>query len=112
MSHRAKDDAVSTLAIAYTTGGTTLTVASGHGSRFGSTFPIYVTCITDATVHTDSETRTHFEVTGRTNDQLTGVSVVSGSTDRNFSVGDAIEMRALAEHVNELQDADALALLK
>lgn len=109
--HQVNNDAVSTLAATYSTGGTTLTVASGHGSRFGSptpSNPIYITCVTSATVHTDSEVRTHFEATGRTSDQLTGVSVVSGSTDRNFAIGDAIEMRLIDAHLEEIHAADLL----
>lgn len=103
-----------TLQSSYTAGSGSLVLATGTGSRFGTTFPIRVTVAAQATYGTPSEVLTIFDVIGRSNDTLTGVAASEGTTDRNYAAGDRVEVRwtngmaaAIEGAVNALEAASA-----
>jgi hypothetical protein len=88
----------------HTSGSGSLVLTAGQGAQFGSTFPFRVTVVTAGTYGTTAETLTIFSVTGRSTDTLT-VSVVEGSTDRNYAAGDVVEMRWTAGEANLISTA-------
>src|SRR5437868_6427165 len=83
----------------HTGGSGSLVVASGAGSRFGSTFPLVITASRAGTV------RSILNVTARSTDTLTISGAIEGTTDVDLVVGDTIEMRPTALAITELQDA-------
>jgi hypothetical protein len=87
------NNCTSTLASGYTAGSGSLVLAAGTGAAFGSTFPILVTAATAATLGTPGEINTIFQATGRTADTLTGITAVEGTTDRNYAIGDRVDVR-------------------
>jgi hypothetical protein len=93
-----------TLQSAHTSGSGTLAVATGTGVNFGSTFPLRVTAVTAATYGSITESLTVFSVTARATDSLT-VSVIEGSSDQNYSIGDVVEMRITAGSLSDLDGA-------
>jgi hypothetical protein len=83
-----------TLAGAYTAGGTTLTLASGAGPLFGNTFPMLATVAQAGSYGSPGEVDTIYSVTARTGDVLTiAAGGVEGTTDRNYAIGDRVEVR-------------------
>ena len=94
------NNAITTLAAPYTVGSGVLVLNTGFGSLYGSTFPIRVTLITRDTYGSTGEAQTIYQVTGRSGDVLTGVSATEGTVDRNYAVGDIVEMRFTAGEAN------------
>lgn len=98
------DNVSTTLASAFTAGGSTLAVASGQGSLFGSPSagsPVRVTVVATAALDTygritDRTKVCVFKATGRTSDTLTGVTLESG-TSQNFATGDVIAVLNTAQ---------------
>ena len=90
----------STLASSLTSSGTSITVASGHGSRFPSLSSgeyFYATLI-------DSSNNLEIvKVTARSSDVLTATRAQESTTARAFAIGDRIELRVtaqgLADHI-------------
>ena len=83
-----------TLASGYAAGGNTLTLAAGTGAQFGTTFPMLVTVAQIATYGGPTEVSTIYSVTARTGDVLTFTPPSQeGTTDRNYAVGDRVEVR-------------------
>ena len=78
----------------YTASSGVINLATGTGTLFGSPSPSSPLRVTLASAATPS-TCTHYTVTGRTGDQLTGVTVLDGS-DQNFLAGDTAEARVYA----------------
>jgi hypothetical protein len=83
-----------TLAGAYTAGGTTLTLTAGTGPSFGSIFPMLVSVAQAASYGSPGEVNTIYSVTARTGDMLTiAAGGAEGTTDRNYAVGDRVDVR-------------------
>ena len=86
-----------TLGAAYTSGGTSLVVASGQGALFGSptpSAPVRVTVVALSALDssgriTDRTKVAVFKATGRTSDTLTGLTLDEG-TDQNFAINDVV----------------------
>jgi hypothetical protein len=98
----AADNIKTTLASTHAANASTLALTSATG------FPNsdgYVTAITAASYQTATETLCHFSYTGVSGNTLTGVAVLAGQTDPGFAASDVVEMRCLAEHVNDLNTA-------
>lgn len=100
--HGVSNDFRSTFAAGYTAGSGSIAIANAAGLP-GST-PYFLTAITAASIGDETETKTIFEVTGRSGLTLT-VAAVAGETDRNYSAGDYLELRVVAGVVSELQSA-------
>ena len=89
----------STLASSLTSSGTSITVASGHGSRFPSLSSgeyFYATLI-DASNNLEI-----VKVTARSSDVLTATRAQEGTTARAFAIGDRIELRVTAQGLLDL----------
>lgn len=115
------NNAQTTLGSAYTAGGNTLVMATGYGTTLAAKLtalgltlnafnPLRVTAIKSTALNiygqiTDLTKLTIFEVTGRSSDTLTGVSVVEGTTDQNFAAGDTLAFLWTAGAAQELRDA-------
>lgn len=86
-----------TLGAAYTSGGTSLVVASGQGALFGSpspSAPVRVTVVAlsalDSSGRISDRTKVAvFKATGRTADTLTGLTLDEG-TAQNFAINDVV----------------------
>ena len=89
-----------TLANAYTAGSGSFTLTSG-GSMFPAA-PCRMTVITAATYQTPAETLTIYEVTGIAGNVITVSGAIEGTTDRNYAVGDKVDLRLTAGSVNDL----------
>jgi hypothetical protein len=100
-----QNNARGTLASGYTVGGSQFILNPGQGSGFGSTFPINITAITNATYRSTAETLGIYQATGKSGDILTGVSGIENSTDRSYAIGDVIEMRWTAGEANLISSA-------
>jgi hypothetical protein len=82
-----------------------MTVASVSGFPTPSTTaPILITAATLASYGTYPETFATYSVTGVSGNTFTGLSLISG-TDYAFQVGDIVEMRTNAKHINDLESA-------
>jgi len=90
---QAKNRAISALATAITSTDTSLTVVTGEGAKFPSTFPFHIT-IEDEILR----------CTARTTDTLTVVRAQEGTTAAAHSAGVSVELRITAAIVTELQD--------
>src|SRR5262245_59796434 len=97
--HTPINNVATTVGSAYTAGSGSLVVATGTGSKFGSTFPLIITASRAGAV------LSILNVTGRSTDTLAISGALEGASDVNLSVGDAIEMRPTALAITELQDA-------
>ncbi len=102
-----------TLASAYTAGGGSMTLSSG-GSLLPTT-PFRMTVVTAATYQTSSEALTIYEVTGVSGNVLTLASngaggAIEGTTDRNYAVGDKVDLRLTAGAITDLNTAVAPAV--
>jgi len=93
-----------TVGAAHTSGSGSLQVASGAGANFGSTFPLRVTVATAATYGIVGEVSTIFTVTARATDTLT-VAAIEGTSDRNYAIGDIVEVRETAGSLTDIQSA-------
>jgi len=93
-----------TLGSSHASGSGSLIVATGTGVNFGSTFPLRVTVATAATYGIIGELSTIFSVTARSTDTLT-VSVIEGTSDRTYGVGDIVEVRETAGTISDLNTA-------
>jgi hypothetical protein len=110
--HEPKSQIGTTLAAKYTSGGSSLTVASGYGGNFGDPSeeaPQYVTVFKSAAIDsigrvTDPSGWALFEITGRSGDVLTA-AVVAGYTDQSFPTGSKVYGMLTPEHLTELQAA-------
>ena len=93
----------STLASSLTSSGTSITVASGHGSRFPSLSSgeyFYATLI-------DSSNNLEIvKVTARSSDVLTATRAQESTTARAFAIGDRIELRVTAQGLADHIDLD------
>jgi hypothetical protein len=88
------DNVSTTLASAYTAGGTSLTLASGTGAAFGTTFPMLATVAQASSYGSPAELNTIYSVTARTGDVLTiAAGGQEGTIDRNYAIGDRVEVR-------------------
>ena len=94
-----------TLASNYTAGTGSFTLSSG-GSLFPAA-PCRMTVITAATYQTSSETLTIYEVTGVSSNTITVSGAIEGTIDRNYSIGDKVNLRLTAGAVNDLNTAVA-----
>ena len=106
--HTPLNNVSATLGAAYTAGSGSLVLASGQGAQFGTpsdSAPVRFTVASQA----DPTVLTIFRATGRSTDALTGVSAIEGTTDRDYSTGDAVEVRATAGSFTDVHDAIALA---
>lgn len=104
------NNVATTVGATYTSGGTSLTVATGTGLLFGSPTsgnPIRITVVTAAAVDangniTDRTKVAIFKCTGRSTDTLTGLTLDEG-TAQNYAVGDKVYLRVTAKTVSDLQ---------
>lgn len=92
--HKVKNNAYSTLASGITDVATSLTVATGEGARFPSTFPFYISI--------DSEI---LECTNRVTDVLTVTRGAQGTSPAAHSTGAAVKLYITAGEITEIQDA-------
>ena len=103
MSVKFSNNGHSTLAASITSSGTSITVASGHGSRFPSLSSgeyFYATLI-------DSSNNLEIvKCTSRSSDVLTVTRAQESTTARAYAIGDRIELRVTAQG---LVDATAIA---
>jgi hypothetical protein len=83
----------------YTAGSGVINLATGTGTIFGSPSPSSPIRVTLMSATTFSQA-THYTYTGRSGDQLTGVTVLDG-TDQNFLAGDTVETRIYAADFND-----------
>jgi hypothetical protein len=109
------NDLATTLAGARTVGGSTLTLASGAGTKIttalgelgygppSSIKPLRVT-VTKAT-YTGRGDITVVEATGLAGDVLNGCTVVEGTPDQAFAVGDLVEVDPTAGVIKAIEDA-------
>lgn len=99
MSVKFSNNGHSTLASSLTSSGTSITVASGHGSRFPSLSSgehFYATLI-------DSSNNLEIvKVTARSSDVLTATRAQESTTARAFAIGDRIELRVTAQGLTDL----------
>lgn len=94
------------LAAQHTSGSGTLTLAAGTGALLGALGSSEVYRVTVYTGAAPAETiRGVFEATGRTGDQLTGVTAVEGYADSTIAVGAKVEVRATAKTFNDIHAA-------
>lgn len=106
--HTPLNNVSATLGAAYTAGSGALVLASDQGARFGTpavSAPVRFTVVSQ----TDPAVLTIFRATGRSADTLTGVTAIEGTTDRAYSAGDTVEMRATAGAFSDIHDAIGLA---
>lgn len=98
-----RDRVYLTLAQNYTSGSGQMVLTS---TPSGVTYPIYFVAITNATYNSgSSEVAASYTATGITGSTLTGVAVLAGSTDQNFSAGDHVDIRGCAQYVLDLNAA-------
>jgi hypothetical protein len=109
------NDLATTLAGARTVGGSTLTLASGAGTKIttalaelgygspSSIKPLRVT-VTKAT-YTGRGDISVIQATGLTGDVLNGCTVVEGTPDQAFAVGDVMEVDPTAGVIKAIEDA-------
>ena len=97
--HTPLNNISTTVGSMHTTGSGSLVVATGTGSKFGSTFPLIITASQNGTV------LSILEVTGRSTDTLTISGPLEGTSDVNLSVGVTIDMRPTALAIREIQTA-------
>jgi hypothetical protein len=105
------DNAISTLAAAYTAGTSTqLTVVTGDGVRFGTPTvanPLRISVMRASAISggmlTDLTKYAIYKATSRTGDVLSGLTLESG-TDQNFGIGDVIGGLVVAATITELSD--------
>jgi hypothetical protein len=102
-----KNNAASTLAAALTTGGTTLTVSTGHGDRFPVVSGSDWCAITLTNAAGDIEiVRVTARATG--SDSMTIVRAQEGTAARAWQIGDIVSLRLTAGGLTQLQtDIDA-----
>ena len=95
-----------TLAAAYTAG-TSSTFQLSAGASLLPAPPFRITVVTAGTYQTSSETLTIYEVTAVAGEVLTvGVSSpIEGTTDRNFAIGDRVDLRLTAGTISDLNTA-------
>lgn len=96
-----KNRAVSTLASGITNVATSLTVASGEGALFPSTFPFHITIENEI-----------LECTARSTDTLTVTRAAEGTSAAAHNAGVAVELRITAGIIQELQAAFPLVIYK
>lgn len=100
------NNAQTTFGAAHSIGATTIAMASGYGATLAGKLtalgltldasnPLRVTAIKRTALNaygqiTDTTQLTIFEATGRSGDTLTGVTVVEGTTDQAFALGDTL----------------------
>lgn len=89
-----KNRAISTLASGITNVATSLTVASGEGALFPSTFPFHITIENEI-----------LECTARSTDTLTVTRAAESTSAAAHNAGVAVELRITAQIIAELQDA-------
>jgi hypothetical protein len=94
-----------TLAVARAAGSGSLVLEPGAGARFGSVFPMTVTAITAFTYGTPQEASTILNVTARAGDTLTVSGPIEGTTDRDFAVGDHVDVRYTDAQAKALESA-------
>lgn len=110
--HKPINDVSTTVAApGYTHGSGSLSVATGTGPLFGTTFPLIVVAVRSEAI------LSILEVTGRVGDTLTVLGAIEGTTDVDLLTGDTVEMRPTALAIVELQDAiisdeEAIAILQ
>ena len=106
-----KNLAVSTVATAPSpaTSGTSLVVASGHGTRF-PTPPFNVT-IWPATAQPDPSNAEVVRVTAISTDKFTITRAQEGSTARTVIIGDKIAATITAKTVTDVEDLLILTLI-
>lgn len=92
----AKNGAVSTLASAADSVQTSLTVTSGQGSRFPSTYPYNLVLGSGVEI---------VKVTGRSGDIFTIVRAQEGTTASSHAVNDRVALNVTAGYLTELQTA-------
>ena len=95
----------------YTSGSGSLSLVTGDGAKFpalsGSQW-YRVTVIQKALAYSSLATAanyTIFKATRISGDTLTEISVIEGSTDRNYVLGDVVEVRVTAGTVADMQSA-------
>jgi len=94
------------LAAAYTAGAGTMTLQSGQGARITSV-PTLITCVVAADYQTGTGeigNKASYVVSAVAGDVLT-VSVATGSTDRDFAIGDYVDCRPQALYITGLNEA-------
>ena len=97
-----KDAVRSTVAV-YVPGSGSMTVASVADFPVPSpAAPILITAVVQATYAIYPESYGTYQVTGVSGDTFTGLVLVSGS-DLPFVAGDVVEMRTVAQHINDLE---------
>lgn len=106
MSVKFSNNGHSTLATSISTSDTSITVASGHGSRFPSLSSgehFYATLI-------DSSNNLEIvKCTARSSDVLTVTRAQESTTARAYGIGDRIELRVTAQSLVDLRNQDASA---
>jgi len=100
-----RNNVSTTLSQAYFGSGGNIYLASGAGASFGSTFPLIFTISAISAYGSPAELTTIFQATGRSTDILTNCTVIEGSTDRNYAVGDRVEMRWTAGQASSIETA-------
>ena len=86
-----KNRAISTLASGINNSVTSLSVASGEGANFPSTYPFHITI--------DDEI---LECTNRSTDTLTVIRAQQGTSAASHSAGASVELRITAKHIDDL----------
>lgn len=106
-----------TVGTAYTSGAGSLVLATGGGAKFptltgGQYYRVTVCQVAFAYSPTATTANyTIYKATGKSTDTLTGLSVIStgldapGNTDRNYAVGDIVEVRVTAGTLGDIQVA-------
>jgi len=102
-----------TVAAACMAGATSITIAAGSGSLFGTVSPsspvrilvIQASGLNSNGLVADPSRLTVFRATGRTGDTLTGLSVVEGQSAINFAPGDTVTVSLTAGMLEAIQDA-------
>ena len=95
----------------YTAGAGSLILATGGGALFptlsgGQFYRVTVCQVAFAYSPTASTSNyTIYKATGKSTDTLTGLSVLEGTTDRNYAAGDIVEVRVTAGTLIDIQTA-------
>lgn len=95
----------------YTSGSGTLVLQTGDGAKFptlsGSQF-YRLTVVQQAVAYSGTATSTNltiFKATSRTGDTFSGVTVIEGTTDRNYVSGDVVDVRVTSGTIGDIQTA-------
>lgn len=95
----------------YTSGSGTLVLQTGDGAKFpvltGSQF-YRLTVVQQAVAYSGTATSanlTIFKATSRVGDTFSGVTVIEGTTDRNYVSGDVVDVRVTSGTIGDIQTA-------